>query len=483
MARIHGMRLLALISLVCAAPSPAQLPDPLEVAQGQQAVQLLDRAAAGLGGGRLLEVDAIDVDYAGTAYWLHQGPTPDQPAVFEFRHRNRYDWQQDLSLAQRDFRGAELTFDQRRAYPPHRQEERLILVAASPHAVVRELLSRPADLLLLDQGAAGASLRGVLHGRTVKLSLGPDQLPRSLAYFIEEDLNGDSTLVVDWLDYAPVNGWMVPRRIVQREAGRTTYSLALNAFAAAAPVPDWAKDLRPRPAQAEETPAGLRAVELAPGIHWLRGFDGGDYHGMLVELDEGLMVLEAPRAIGNGDELARVAASLSPKRFIYVAPTHHHEDHSKGAAALTRRGATVMTTQGNVDFFTTMAGAPRLFGGLGAGAANPEIRILAPDERIGPVQFLDAGPTGHAEEHLIFWFPDHRILFHSDMGRFNDDGSVEPARPQTCRLLEFINSRRLDVDRIVSGHGRMGTLDDLRRAVATEGSACLDPKAAAARRQ
>lgn len=478
MPRFHGMGLLALVSLVLAAPSPAQIRSALEVSQGQQAVALLDRAAAGLSGGRLLDVDALDIDYGGSTYWLHQGPTPGKPMVFEHRHRNRYDWRQDLSLAQLDFRGPESSFNQRRAYARHRAEERLILVAMSPHAVVRELLSRPSNLLLMDRGAAGASVLGVLHGRAVTLSLGPDQLPRSLSYFIDEDLNGDSTLVVDWLDYAPVNGWMAPRRIVQREAGNITRSLTLNAFAADAPVAEWARELRPRPAQAEEPPVGLQAVELAPGMHWLRGFGGGDYHGMLVELDDGLMVLEAPSAIGNGDELARVAASISPKPLIYVAPTHHHNDHSEGAAALARRGASILTTPGNVGFFTTLASAPRLFGGLGAVPANPTVRALAPNERIGPVQFLDAGPTGHADEHLIFWFPEHRILFHSDMGRFNDDGSVEPARPQTCRLLEFINARRLNVDRIVSGHGRLGTLDDLRRAVTMEGSACVDAQTA-----
>jgi glyoxylase-like metal-dependent hydrolase (beta-lactamase superfamily II) len=156
-----------------------------------------------------------------------------------------------------------------------------------------------------------------------------------------------------------------------------------------------------------------------------------------------------------------------------VVPSHHHIDHSAGAAAFDDSDAVILTTPGNVDWFTRMARNDREFIGRPAVAAKPSVRVVNGMEVIGPVRILDVGPSGHADEHLVFYFPEHRMLFQSDMAFFLDDGSVRPASITTCALIQYIETNSLAVDTVVSAHGRRGTMDDLRRAVELRESPCL----------
>ena len=106
---------------------------------------------------------------------------------------------------------------------------------------------------------------------------------------------------------------------------------------------------------------------------------------------------------------------------------------------------------------------------------EPRITVVAPggENRISPrVIAYDAGPSGHVNQHLVFYVPEARLLFQTDMAVFRWDGSVESARTQTCRLRAFIREKGLDVDVIVGGHGRPGTLEDLDRAIAQREEGC-----------
>jgi hypothetical protein len=67
---------------------------------------------------------------------------------------------------------------------------------------------------------------------------------------------------------------------------------------------------------------------------------------------------------------------------------------------------------------------------------------------------------------LIAWLPEAGLLFQGDLIRFPEAGELEPARPQAGRLLALLEERDLADVRIVGVHGRVGTVAELRRAVA-----------------
>lgn len=477
LARLAGCGALLSAAVASAQPQPVLQPT---IAEAQAANLMLTRAAEALGGrSRLVDGKSLDLDYRGTVNWLYQGPTPSEPTILDYRLQSRWDWSAKQALVQIELDSPSFSARPRVVLPEQPGQNNLIeLALVSPHAVVRHLLSQPLDLTSATAVGGERTVIGPLYGRRVSLTLDENHLPKRLQHFINEDVQGDAARVVEYSDYSQVNGWRVPQRVRQIEGGRVVQELRLSAFEVDAREPKWASDLAvptPTPASAPaqaRPPTGMQAVELAPGIHLLQRIGGAGYNGMLVELDDGLMVLETPRVLRDGSELKRVAAAISAKPILYAVPTHHHDDHASGAAMLARSGATILTTPGNVDFFTRMATSPRSFAGWGPPVSSPRVRALAPEERIGPVQFLNVG-SSHAAEHLIFYFPDQGILFQSDMGTVNEDGSVEAARAQGCALLAYIEKRGLPVRQIVGGHGKVGDLDTLRKSTTLEGSACL----------
>jgi glyoxylase-like metal-dependent hydrolase (beta-lactamase superfamily II) len=448
--------------------------DQLSAEGVQAASQMLETSALALRAAPDARLRSVELDYAGTLNWLNQGLDPSQPMRFQFRQQIFFGAPGADIWMRFEFNGPESSFE-RRAALRESSDDAIEAFSYSPHLVIRHLLAEPANLSLVPADGDGTIVSGTLLGRRVELSIGPDRLPRSLRYLIDDELFGDAFRVVEYRDYSDQAEVLVPRNVRKLDHGRMTQSLALSSARLGGPAPDWGQGLAPP--QVSANPERLQAVRLADGIHLLNRHGGQDYHGMLVELHDGLMLLEAPAAIGDGAELAAVAASVSPKPITRIVSTHHHDDHATGTSARALASAEVLTTAGNVDYFRTMATAPRRLA-FGAGGSDRRVRALSRSERIGPVRFIDIGSVRHAREHLVFYFPGHGLLFQSDMARFNADGSVEPARPQTCHLLEQIEARGLRVRQIVGGHGRPGTLDDLRQAVAHPRSQCRNPGAA-----
>ncbi len=68
---------------------------------------------------------------------------------------------------------------------------------------------------------------------------------------------------------------------------------------------------------------------------------------------------------------------------------------------------------------------------------------------------------------IVVYLPKEKILFQADLLDLDiPENVVAPAGADTRDLLERIERWGLQVEQIVSAHGRLGTIDDLRRAVA-----------------
>lgn len=466
---------LAMLAMSTTAHAQVRPPSAPAVARAASGLAEIDRAAAALGIPEAASGSSIGWEVEGTLYSPNQGPVPSEPAQQRLTHRQYGDFNSGETYVALAFSGPESAFERSTVLRHDRGGPDLLeLTAISIPSVLRHLAAEPADLRVLSRDSRRTLIVGPMLGRLVELELGPDGLPRELSYVFEDDLFGDSVRRFEYSDYRRRNGRNLPGRIRQLEAGRIVFDAQLEGVAIDGGRPGWSAAIKPRPAHPPAESSGFAVERIAPGIHYVKQYGGSDYHGLAVETGEGWAVLETPGVLGDGTALREALFAISNKPIAYAAATHHHSDHSAGMAAFAGDPVTILTTPGNVAFFRTMMEAPRDFS-----RAAPRARVVAlsPGQRVGPVQFLDAGPTAHVKEILVFYFPEHRILFHSDMGRFNDDGSVEPARPQTCTLVSFIERNGLAVDRIYSGHGRPGTMDDLKRAVAMRETPCPGPAA------
>ena len=85
------------------------------------------------------------------------------------------------------------------------------------------------------------------------------------------------------------------------------------------------------------------------------------------------------------------------------------------------------------------------------------------------VELHDIGPNPHAAQMLIAYLPKEKILYEADMLDLdvpeNRVGSASVGA-DTRALSAAIERLGLAVETIVATHGRLGTIDDLRRTVA-----------------
>ena len=457
---------------IAAAPADASVDDPRsdQISEAAAAVAQLRRVASALGAADPASASSFAWQSEGTLYSPNQGPRPGVATEWKLRHRQFNNFEVGLTFVALDFGGPESSFTRSSALPHDSGAGDLLeLTAPFPLSIVRLLAKRPADLRLVHSGGSGAVIAGPVIDRVVEMEVGADGLPRTLSYIITDPVFGDSVRRFEYLDYRRENGLVFAARVRQTDAGRPSHDMRVSGPAADAPRPGWSEGLTPRQAHPPSDSAGFRAEMIAPGIHLLRQIGGADYHALGVDLPEGWMVLETPDVIADGAEVRSALKAIADKPIVYAAPTHHHDDHSSGLVAFAEDDVTVLTTPGNVDYFEAMLAAQRDF-------SRPTVRArvsaVTPGPSIGPVRFLQIPALPHVEEMLVFYFPEHRILFHSDLGRFNQNGPPEPARAQSCALLGLIENGGIQVDRIYSGHGVPGTVDKLREAIALRDSPC-----------
>ena len=93
----------------------------------------------------------------------------------------------------------------------------------------------------------------------------------------------------------------------------------------------------------------VESRKLSDGVWWVTG---GSDHSVVVEFNDFVTVIEAPlnedRSLAVIGEVTRLFPS---KSIRYLVNTHHHFDHSGGLRTYLSQGATIVTHQGNRNFY------------------------------------------------------------------------------------------------------------------------------------
>lgn len=246
--------------------------------------------------------------------------------------------------------------------------------------------------------------------------------------------------------------------------------------------------------------------ELGDGVWAALHRTGGDATGNagIVDLGDATLVFDAfltPRA---GRDLAAAARELTGRDAAYVVNSHYHNDHVRGSTAFPE--ATLIATAATRDLLDTLgrqeldydaknakAQADRLHSVLEDGAeadreraefflpyweaildSLPEATVRLPEltferrlefhgsKRTAVLQ--QVGPA-HTPDDSVLLLPHDRVAFASDLlfvrcHPFLPDGDPEA----WIDVLEASGAWR--ADRIVPGHGPVGTMDDVDRQIA-----------------
>ena len=194
----------------------------------------------------------------------------------------------------------------------------------------------------------------------------------------------------------------------------------------------------------------MNVDELADGVWHL---NGQSHHSVVVEFSDHLMLIEAPqnetRALAV---IARARELRADKPLTQLVNTHHHFDHSGGVRAAISEGLTVITHEGNVDFFERMAARPHTIQ-PDALAMNPmpatiegvtDMRVISDGTRTVNL-YTVSGP--HTETMLMAYLPQSRILVEVDV--YNPGPN---AQSFSAEFLKAVQARNIRIDRIAPLH-------------------------------
>lgn len=429
---------------------------------------------------RLRALDALQYRFEGSANVAYQGPAPDEPAAFQYVVDFARAYEEDRAALTIGFSAGPSAFESTRHLDLTRTsgaDEAARRARLVPHAVLRAFLDAPASVTLISRGPAEDVIAGVVGPNLVRVHIDArTQLVKATSWPIDDLRHGDSIAQAVFGDYSELDGWLVPGRFRYQEADITVFDLAYEIYAfGAEPMPSPAPETEGgAPSPGRGSPPGESEV-FGEGVVALYDVAGPDYHALGVATPSGVVLIEAAGSIRDGLALTQRAQNVLGGPVVLVGATHHHGDHSGGFAGAVAHGASGLVAQGHAEFFTDMATALRSFAPVSF-EPREEIDLIAvpaggSHDVAERIVAYDVG-NSHSREHLIFFVPDAGVLFQSDMAVFLWDGSVEPARDQACRLLSFIEEARLPVNTIVGGHGRPGTLEDLREAVRLRDTPC-----------
>ncbi|HEX8832241.1 MAG TPA: MBL fold metallo-hydrolase [Longimicrobium sp.] len=278
---------------------------------------------------------------------------------------------------------------------------------------------------------------------------------------------GDEVDAVHFAGYERVAGLSVPRTLELRWNGLLTGRQRLVSFAPAAELPD--SLFRVPAGYTSPSPGGPPAMtRVGEGVYFVERIGGG-YRPLVVDTDEGLVVVDAPlNPDATGAAIALIERTLPGRPVRYVVITHHHGDHIGGIPAYAARGATILVAPGSEAYLRRMVTVTRTLGRIGAAPAavpSPTFETLSGRRTIGQraraVEVLNVGPTSHAAAMLAVYVPAQKLLFQGDLLRINEHGGPV-ASPEAKRdLAALIRRFRLDVETIGAVHGLNGTLADL----------------------
>jgi glyoxylase-like metal-dependent hydrolase (beta-lactamase superfamily II) len=347
-----------------------------------------------------------------------------------------------------------------------------------------ELLHHPIGFVQAAYGPNTEVFEDRLDGEVIRIRINPNgnkiemfvdsrtMLPLRTAKHTYHPMLGDVLLefvTADWRDF---DGIKHPGRITQRSDGRWVLSeyrvtsVGVNADAGAITA---SAEVRAQPVP---TPAAPNVVveEVAPGVWSLAG---QSHHTIAIEQSNRIVLIEAPQ--NDARTLAAIAKARELRPGKALGPlvnTHHHFDHAGGIRAAISQGLTILTHEGNRDFYENTVYPRRHFIVQDELARNPKpLQITAVGDKLvlkdslRTIELYQVSGNQHSGTMLIAYLPAERVLIQADL--YNPpapNATTMPAFPFVSNLLENIQRRGLQVDRVVGIHGRVVPFSELQAA-------------------
>ncbi len=208
------------------------------------------------------------------------------------------------------------------------------------------------------------------------------------------------------------------------------------------------------------------ATQIDPGVWYIRGFS---HNTIVVEQANGIVVLEAPLYPERADAIiAWIRTQFPSKPITHVLATHHHSDHSAGLRSFVAAGARVVVHESVAAFYREIFRAPSTVR-QDTLARTPAAATIITVPINGSFRIEDAThpvvayhlTSTHAEDLLMFYLPNEKTIFTSDVWSPGQGGFGNGPRELYTAITQTYN---LQVTKLTGGHGNTGTLQELQTA-------------------
>jgi glyoxylase-like metal-dependent hydrolase (beta-lactamase superfamily II) len=507
MMHVHTSLCAGAILIACGRYADAQRSNTLTEASYLHARQVLDRGIDALGGLNAFRlVDDIHFVSSGRITEIGQSAGPDTPyylrpldteGVIDFLNKRYYVLRKTNYLGSGP-RGSSVVITNGSGFTVDLRSNAVYPFGASavagtnasvqrsfPHLLLQVVLKRASSLRWVGE----AQYEG--HAQNI-VDFTEDDGSRNTLFFDAQSgvltktesltdgfLEGLTSRETIFTDYRNVNGVRIPFRVLTRLGSNVTSDLSYTEVVFNQ-HPDSGLFAQPvNAAHGPEVGGPRRPINFTPlgrDVYFVDAIETGGiffYSAMFVVLNDYVLVVEAPLN-DNVSQLiiAKIKETAPGKPIRYLVPTHYHADHTGGVRGYIAEGSTIITTPGNRVFFKKLAGIahPLNADKLALQPRPPSIetfegkRTFTDGDHV--VELYSLGRTSHVNEMIMAYLPKEKLLFVTDLFLVSFKGQNGPAEPGTLALYDKLRELNLDVRTIAGGHGRIGTMDELKEAVA-----------------
>jgi glyoxylase-like metal-dependent hydrolase (beta-lactamase superfamily II) len=353
---------------------------------------------------------------------------------------------------------------------PAAVSERAMHLWTTPHGFVKSAQLHNATVKPQTKGGVKTQLVTftALNKWKIQGTVNSQNLVEKVETWLDNTVLGDMPIEITYSDYKDFGGVKFPTKIAHKMGGAPSLDLTIadvqpNATVAVE-VPANVKDATPPPVRVE-------SAKLAEGVWYLTG---GSHHSVLVEFKDHVAVIEGPQNEERSLAVIGEVKKLVPSKPIrYLVNTHQHFDHSGGIRTYAAEGATIVTHQIYKPYYEKIFSNPRTLNPDRLSQSKKKAKI----EAVIGQKVLTDGTRGlalhpiqgnpHNDGMLMAFLPTEGILIEVDVFAPPAPNAPPPAtvNPATVNFYENIERLKLDVKQIAPLHGRLATMDDLRKAI------------------
>ena len=170
----------------------------------------------------------------------------------------------------------------------------------------------------------------------------------------------------------------------------------------------------------------LKWTALADGIHYLSALPLDGIYTLIVEQENGVVVIEPGMNDLKGEEVAKwIYANIPNKPITHIIPTHHHNDHGAGIRPYIAEGADLVVHESAVNFYRAQIDRPKSSVVIDAldrldDRNNEVITGVSPDEPYvidDPERPVIVYPVlnGHTEDMTVALIGNANMLYAGDL--------------------------------------------------------------------